>query len=69
MSHSFSGVSSAALLKLMPALLTAMSSPPNSDTTVSTILHTKRFYKQLCELLNVQGTCPRRDPEVQQATM
>ena len=38
MSHSLSGVSSAALLKLIPALFTAMSSPPSSDTTVSTIL-------------------------------
>ena len=38
MSHSPSGVSSAALLKLMPALFTAMSSPPSSATTVSTIL-------------------------------
>ena len=50
MSHSSSGVSSAALFLLTPALFTAMSSAPSRSTTVSTILlhrtHQSRFLKR-----------------------
>ena len=38
-SHSCSGVSSAALFLLTPALFTAMSSPPSAATVSATILH------------------------------